>query len=117
MIAEGRYSAASSELVSQGAASIDNTTREKLERKHRKGGTIGMDLPSTLDPMLAGTTLIALNKKGNDVRSIAAGKILRRLASKCLYRIVEDRAKDYLNPFQIGVAVPKGGEALFIRLG
>ena len=41
-------------------------------------------VPSTIIPHLYGALLIALKKKSGGLRSIAVGKVLRRLTSKCL---------------------------------
>ena len=50
-------------------------------------------------------------KASGDVRPIAVGECLRRLASKCLCRAVREAAREYLSPMQLGVAMPNGSEA------
>ena len=67
--------------------------------------------PLELAPHLAGASLHALPKSGCDVRPIAVGECLRRLASKCLCAAVRDAAREYLAPLQLGVAVSHGIEA------
>ena len=69
------------------------------------------DAPADLAQHLAGATLHALPKGQDDVRPIAVGETLRRLASKCLCQAMRDSAQDLLAPLQVGVAVPLGGEA------
>ena len=39
-----------------------------------------------------------------DVRPIAVGETLRRLASKCICAIVKNKASEFFSPFQLGVA-------------
>ena len=68
--------------------------------------------PSCLAPALAGAALFALNKKDpGDVRPIAVGETIRRLASKCFCAETKETAADYLRPLQVGVACPLGAEA------
>ena len=69
------------------------------------------DAPADLAQHLAGATLHALPKGQDDVRPIAVGETLRRLASMCLCQAMRDSAQDLLAPLQVGVAVPLGGEA------
>ena len=40
-------------------------------------------VPASMAPFMAGACLHALKKDGGDVRPIAVGEVLRRLASKC----------------------------------
>ena len=47
--------------------------------------------PSEVVPYLCGATLFAC-KKGDGVRPIAVGEILRRLTSKCISRAVQPEA-------------------------
>ncbi|CAE7221869.1 STRN3, partial [Symbiodinium pilosum] len=64
-----------------------------------------------LAPHLAGASLHAVPKAADDVRPIAVGECLRRLASKCLCAAFKDAAREVLAPLQLGVAVPYGAEA------
>ena len=61
---------------------------------------------------MAGGSLVALEKnKPNcllDVRPIAVGETLRRLASKCICAIVKNKASEFFSHFQLGVACPSG---------
>ena len=68
--------------------------------------------PLELAPHLAGASLHALPKSGCDVRPIAVGECLRRLASKCFCAAIRGAAREYLAPLQLGVAVPHGIEAV-----
>ena len=79
--------------------------------------------PVFLAPYLAGATLAALDKTKRgvfDVRPIAAGQIVRRIAAKCLCAIVKDKAAvffrgDKPNSGQFGVACPGGAERVIHR--
>ena len=68
-------------------------------------------VPTALAPALAGASLFALNKDDGDVRPIAVGETVRRLASKCLCAATKEEAASYLRPLQVGVACPLGAEA------
>lgn len=70
------------------------------------------DAPSELASHLAGATLHASPKGDDDVRPIAVGETLRRLASKCLGATVRQDAATLLCPLQVGVAIPLGAEAV-----
>ncbi|KAL5482191.1 hypothetical protein EMCRGX_G022486 [Ephydatia muelleri] len=56
----------------------------------------------------AGARLIALNKIKEgcppDVRPIAVGDTLRRLAGKCVCAILKEKVADFFHPLQYGVA-------------
>jgi hypothetical protein len=69
------------------------------------------DAPLEIAPHMAGAALHALPKPGGDVRPIAVGETLRRLASKCLCQAVREPAQRWLSPLQLGVAVSLGAEA------
>ena len=69
-------------------------------------------VPESLAPHLAGACLFALNKEDGDIRPVAVGESLRRLASKCLCAAVKNEVADYLKPLQVGVACPLGAESL-----
>lgn len=64
-----------------------------------------------LAPHLAGACLHALPKGPADVRPIAVGETLRRLASKSLCVSFREDARQWLSPMQVGVGVPMGAEA------
>ena len=71
--------------------------------------------PEEIAPLLAGRSLTALLKvkaTGWDVRPIAVGEVIRRLASKCAYNMVKEKASDFFGPFQFGVACPRGSEKI-----
>ena len=59
----------------------------------------------------ASVVQLTLPKGPDDVRPIAVGETLRRLASKCLCQAMRDSAQELLARVQVGVAVPLGGEA------
>ena len=76
-------------------------------------------VPEAIAPLLAGGSLTALLKvKGNswDVRPIAVGEVIRRLASKCACNVVKEKASDFFSPFQFGVACPRGSEKIIHNL-
>ena len=68
------------------------------------------EAPLELAPHLAGATLHAMPKGGDDVRPIAVGETWRRLAGKCLCSSLREAAAQNLWPLQVGVAVPLGTE-------
>ena len=69
-------------------------------------------VPDEVTPFLAGARLMALPKGANDVRPIAVGETLRRLAAKSYAADVKKQAKDILLPGkQVGVGVEGGIEA------
>ena len=53
---------------------------------------------------------------GWDVRPIAVGEILRRLVGKCACILTKDKATQFFNPFQYGVACPAGTKKIVQRL-
>ena len=61
---------------------------------------------------LAGTNLMALNKFKHglvpDIRPIAVREVLRRLTGKCLDALVKEKAAEFFQPLQFGVACPSG---------
>ena len=70
------------------------------------------NVPDEVTPFLAGARLMALPKGDNDVRPIAVGETLRRLAAKSFAAEVKKQAKDVLLPGkQVGVGVEGGIEA------
>ena len=62
-------------------------------------------------PILFGGNLVALEKKTGDVRPIAIGYTLRRIAAKCANSFATAKLKDYFSPIQLGVGVKGGCEA------
>ena len=59
--------------------------------------------------------LIPLLKKDADVRNIrpiVVGEVFRRLISKLCTKEIAKKASDFLQPFQLGVGVPNGIEAI-----
>ena len=75
--------------------------------------------PTTLSPYLAGGNLTSVLKSkgtGWDVRPIAVGEILRRLVGKCACILTKDKASQFFNPFQFGVACPAGTEKIVHKL-
>ena len=75
--------------------------------------------PEEIAPLLAGGSLTALLKvkvTGWDVRPIAVGEVIRRLASKCACNVVKEKASDFFGPFQLGVACPRGSEKIINNL-
>ncbi len=68
--------------------------------------------PLSLQPYFAGANLTALEKKGNDVRPLAAGEVLRRIVSKVLCYMEFSHAAKYFFPLQMGVAQKAGTERI-----
>ena len=70
--------------------------------------------PPTVSKYLAGGNLIALNKLKEgcppDIRPIAVGETLRRLASKCICALIKERISNFFQPLQLGVATSAGAE-------
>ncbi|KAL5497303.1 hypothetical protein EMCRGX_G013760 [Ephydatia muelleri] len=70
--------------------------------------------PLSVARFLAGGSLTALNKFKDgsppDIRPIAVGKTLRRLAGKCLCSLVKDKVSSFFEPHQFGVACSHGKE-------
>ena len=73
-------------------------------------------VPVQVARFLAGGNLVALEKnKPNcppDIRPIAVGEAIRRLAGKCLCSMTKAKAHDFLAPFQLGVACQGGAEKI-----
>ena len=67
-----------------------------------------------VSPYVGGAPLMALIKDDDGVRPIAIGETFRRLASKCCTRheIVLETCQRLLEPTQVGVGLPGGGEAM-----
>ena len=76
-------------------------------------------VPAAIAPYLAGgnlTALMKLKQIGWDVRPIAVGEVLRRLAGKCACALTKEKATEFFAPFQFGVACPGGTEKIIHRL-
>ena len=73
-------------------------------------------VPVQVARFLAGGNLVALEKnKPNcplEIRPIAVGEAIRRLAGKCLCVITKEKAHDFLAPLQLGVTCPAGAEKI-----
>ena len=77
--------------------------------------------PTTLSPYFAGgnlTSLDLLKPKGSGwvVRQIAVGETLRRLVGKCVCVLTKEKATQFFNPFQYGVACSAGTEKVVHKL-
>ena len=69
--------------------------------------------PKELAIYLAGGNLTALNKATlGDIRPIAVGEVLRRLVGKCLCAALRVKAASFFEPYQFGVACPRGAERI-----
>jgi Reverse transcriptase (RNA-dependent DNA polymerase) len=68
------------------------------------------ELPSSINRIIFGGRLIALEKKDGGIRPICVGYTLRRLAAKVANSHVSDRAAALLAPRQLGVGTPRGAE-------
>jgi hypothetical protein len=69
-------------------------------------------LPEEAAPYFSGARLFGGKKKCGGVRPIAVGNITRRLVSKCFSFALSEKAARLLAPFQLGVGVRGGCEAL-----
>jgi hypothetical protein len=70
------------------------------------------ELPEYIREIIFGGTLIALQKKTGDIRPIAVGYTLRRLAAKCAnVYVIGSTAVTSMAPLQLGVGVAGGAEA------
>ena len=71
-------------------------------------------VPTSVSKFLAGGCLIALNKNKEgcppDIRPIAVGETIRRLTGKCMCALVKDKATEFFQPLQLGVACHAGAE-------
>ena len=70
------------------------------------------EAPDGARSFLSGASLTALPKDDGDLRPIAVGEVLRRLAGKCCANSVKDDMRDILEPWQVGVGTPGGCEAV-----
>eukprot|EP00731_Ephydatia_muelleri_P031035 Em0022g549a len=75
--------------------------------------------PLSIARFIAGARLIAQKKIKEgcpyDVRPIAVGEILRRLAGKCVCAVLKEKAADFFHPLQYGVACQAGAEKIMHR--
>ena len=70
------------------------------------------NVPEAVAPFLCGARLHAANKKDGGLRPIAVGNLERRLISKCAAFSLSQKAAQFLAPYQLGVGVKGGCEAL-----
>lgn len=70
------------------------------------------EIPRAILPILYGAKLIAFSKPNGGVRPIAIGNTLRRLTAKAAAFHVQAEVKSKLFPFQLGVAISGGAEAI-----
>lgn len=62
-------------------------------------------------PFLYGDRVVALSKKGGEVRPIAVGSALRRLCAKILGNRVQEKLEERFRPVQLGYGTKGGAEA------
>lgn len=68
-------------------------------------------IPSTVQPVICGASIIAFNKKEGAVRAIAVGEAVRRLSAKCATHAVKSFFSDAFAPDQISFGITDGAEA------
>jgi hypothetical protein len=75
---------------------------------------LSANIPTFAMPFFASARLIPLLKKqgGTDLRPVAIGETLRRLAAKCAWLECKDDAVSILAPLQLGAGVPLATEAI-----
>ena len=56
------------------------------------------------------------NQTAPDIRPIAVGEVLRRLVGKCLCLLSRQKAANFFQPFQNGVACPGGAEKIIHKV-
>jgi len=64
-----------------------------------------------VSPVLFGGNLIALEKKTGDIKPIAVGYTLRRIAAKCANAYAASQLSDYFSLVKLRVDIPGGCEA------
>ena len=74
------------------------------------------DCPAQVRQVLFGGNLIAIQKKNGDVRPIAIGYTLRRLAAKCANMCALPKIADYLHPIKLGVGVSGDAKQPYMQL-
>ena len=67
--------------------------------------------PISINEIIFGGRLIALEKKGGGVRPLAIGYVFKRLVAICANHYVIARRSECLKSIQLGVGVPEGAEA------
>ena len=74
--------------------------------------------PNTVARFLAGASLTALNKnkpdQPRDIRPIAVGETLRRIAGICLCAVVKCKASDFFLPLQVGVKAHSNDDDFYL---
>jgi hypothetical protein len=70
------------------------------------------NLPDSIFPYIAAAPVIPLKKKDGGIRPIAIGEIWRRITSKVAVRAVKLKTKKYFAPYQVGVGIPNGCDAI-----
>ena len=68
--------------------------------------------PHDVHPFFFGATLVTFHSKCGDLRPIAIGCTLKRLAAKCAVMRVKQSMKSLLIPHQLGFGVKHGAEAM-----
>src|SRR6185437_15255042 len=63
-------------------------------------------------PFVMGASLSALLKKDGGIRPIACGDVFRRDTGRALTHSIREKAFKFFAPNQMGVAAPKGAEAV-----
>jgi hypothetical protein len=90
-----------------------NRTDKALDAVTKLVNVLGAGhLPEEAAPYFSGARLFGGKKKCGGIRPIAVGTITRRLVSKCFSFTVSVKAAQLLAPFQLGVGVRGGCEAL-----
>ena len=69
------------------------------------------ELSQEINVVLYGGRLLALKKKDGELRPIAIGYTIRRLAAKCANKYVTEKLAAQLAPIQLGIGIPGGAEA------
>ena len=70
------------------------------------------EVPDQFTPILYGASLLAFSKPHGGVRPIAIGSTLRRLVAKAAVFYLKSDIKPKLFPYQLGVSIPSGAEAI-----
>ena len=70
------------------------------------------EVPQQITPILYGATLLAFSKPHGGVRPIAIGGTMRRLVAKAAVFYLKPDVKPKLFPYQLGVSIPSGAEAI-----
>ena len=90
-----------------------NRTNKVLEAVTKMVNVLAAgELPEEAVPFFSGARLYAGNKKCGGIGPIAVGDIIRCLVSKCFYYGLAEKVSKMLAPFQLGVGVKGGCEAL-----